>query len=618
MPEPFLTPPLAALGSTLGVVVVILGIGFLIFVHELGHFLVAKWNKVRVEAFSLGFGPVLWGFRRGDTHYRLSAIPLGGYVKMAGELPTDRRTDDPGAFANKSIPSRIAVICAGVAMNAFTGILFFVIAFNIGVPLPPPVVGGTESGSPAWLAGLRPGDRVLSVNGTRLMDFEDLMSEVAFTRGKVTLVIERDGERITLRGIEPRIDPLHGIRRLGIRSAAERKIQVEEDSPAARAGLRTGDELLRVAGVDAADQVALERALWRARGPVAFVIRREGEWRTITVAPVRKPAPDARAIIGISRLLATVDAVRPGSPAAEAGFTPGDRILAVNGKTVVSLPQALEAAKGTRPGPVVFTVRRGDRRVDLGPVKGVERPEDWDRFFDDLAAGYDEERKTAVGVLPDHLFATACPARAAGLAEGAVVHAVGGKPVADFLAIRDAISAVPPDRPVSVTFTNPGGERRTVEIRRQPQLRNDFGLTLTPATETVRVSGLFRACAAGVRRSILKARQILDMLGSMISGRVSAKNLGGPVAIFQISYASARRNFIHFLYFLGILSINLAILNILPIPILDGGHLLFLIVEALKGKPVSERTMAVFQWAGLLLLLLLMVFVVTNDVIRLF
>ena len=112
------------------------------------------------------------------------------------------------------------------------------------------------------------------------------------------------------------------------------------------------------------------------------------------------------------------------------------------------------------------------------------------------------------------------------------------------------------------------------------------------------------------------ARRIMLTIGGIFTGKVSARTLGGPIAIFQISYSTARRNFIHFLYFLGMLSINLAILNILPIPVLDGGHLMFAVIEAIRRKPLSEQSMAMFQWAGLIALLMLMVFVVLNDITR--
>jgi regulator of sigma E protease len=115
---------------------------------------------------------------------------------------------------------------------------------------------------------------------------------------------------------------------------------------------------------------------------------------------------------------------------------------------------------------------------------------------------------------------------------------------------------------------------------------------------------------------MIMARRIVLTLGGILSGRVSAKSLGGPVAIFQLSYSAAKRNIVHFLYFLGILSINLAILNILPIPVLDGGHLLFALIEAIRRKPLSEQSMAMFQWAGFILLISLMVFVIANDLTR--
>jgi regulator of sigma E protease len=143
-----------------------------------------------------------------------------------------------------------------------------------------------------------------------------------------------------------------------------------------------------------------------------------------------------------------------------------------------------------------------------------------------------------------------------------------------------------------------------------------YGIVFRRLSETRRVPGILNAIGAGLRRSLQTASNILRTIGGIFSGRVSAKNLGGPIMIFEVSYQHAERNFVHFLYFLAILSVNLAILNVLPIPVLDGGHLMFLAIEAIRRKPLSERAMGMAQWVGLLLLLMLMAFVIVNDVGR--
>ena len=162
------------LSSGLHMLAVVAGIGFLIFIHELGHFLVAKRMGVRVERFSLGFGPTIVGFRRGDTEYVLSWIPLGGYVKMAGENPGDPRAGAPDEFTSKPVWRRALIAVAGIAMNSVTALTAFVLAFQLGVEALSPVVGGTEAGWPAWEAGVREGDTLVAIGDTPLRSFEDL------------------------------------------------------------------------------------------------------------------------------------------------------------------------------------------------------------------------------------------------------------------------------------------------------------------------------------------------------------------------------------------------------------------------------------------------------------
>ncbi len=612
MPEPLMTLPLLAVEAFVNTLVVIAGIGFLIFVHELGHFLVAKWGGVRVEKFSLGFGPALLRFRRGETEYRLSLIMLGGYVKMAGETPADEHTSDSRELQNKPVPVRAAIFAAGVTMNAVFGVLLFVLAFNIGVPLPSPVVATVRPGSPAWKAGIQPGDRILSVGGGEILDFQDVFDEVAFARGPLEVVVERNGRVVTFPDVEPERNAALGLQMLGVFQRIE--LVVEEGSAAWRAGFRPRDELVRVGGVLAGDLTELDRVLQAEEGPVDVEVRRDGALHTFTFTPERATGEARNRLIGVTEFAGPVGLVRPGSPAEAAGLRPGDEIAAVDGIPARDFYDARKRAMAAAPAPVTFTVRRGAESVTVGPVTGIGDTRGWDSFFRDLAPA---AGGTRVALLPDIQFDGGNPARGAGLAHGDRILEVNGAPVADFAAIHRAIAATPEEEPVHIVFEHAGERRGPISVERRSHSPFAIGdRTVAPVTEVQRVPGVFAACAEGFRRSLVAGKRILQFLGGIFSGRVSAQNIGGPVLIFQISYATARKNFIHFLYFLGLLSINLAIINLLPIPILDGGLLLFLLYEAIRGRPMPQKAMAVFQWAGLFIILLLMVFVIANDVTR--
>jgi regulator of sigma E protease len=290
--------------------------------------------------------------------------------------------------------------------------------------------------------------------------------------------------------------------------------------------------------------------------------------------------------------------------------------VAVNGTRSRTYRQALDLARAAAPAEVAFTVRRGEEDVPLAPVR-QDTADAWTDFFHDLQPEPGSADSTVVSLTPDSAFEDGNPSRAAGLPEGARILAVGGQEVKSFEDIRDAVASVPEGDPVKVSWVLGDGPTQEAEIVRRRMVRSYLGLSWRWATETVRIDGIGASIGAGLRRSLYTAGTVLRMIGGIFAGRVSAKNLGGPITIFQVSYRSAKRNFMHFLYFLGILSVNLAILNILPIPVLDGGHLLFILIEAIRRKPLSERAMGAFQWVGFLFLIMLMLFVIANDVGRL-
>jgi regulator of sigma E protease len=252
-------------------------ISVIIFVHEFGHFAVAKAFGMRVLTFSLGFGKQLWGFRRGETEYRVAALPLGGYVKLSGEDETE--SDDPREFVNRPRWQRIAVYLAGPAMNAVLSVLLIAGLFTVGLEVStvlsvPAVVGTVETGSPAERAGLAAGDRVLTIDGQSVTRWKDVMFAAATAIDRpLALVVERDGARRELT-LTPARSSASELGELGAFPLLLPRIhKVEPGRPAALAGLRAGDEVRAVDGRPLASQDDL----------IAYVEPRAGQSLTLDV-----------------------------------------------------------------------------------------------------------------------------------------------------------------------------------------------------------------------------------------------------------------------------------------------------------------------------------------------
>src|SRR5215510_3130039 len=242
-----------SLFSNVGVALVVLGI--IIVIHELGHFLVAKFFKIKVETFSVGLGPRIVGFRKGDTDYRISAFPLGGYVKMAGDTPSDTLTGEPHEFLSKPKWQRFLVAAAGPAMNIILAIVLIAGLYMYGTDVPEFMVGQAvinviEPGSPAEKAGIKPGDQILSFDGKQNPDWQDVQNSVLTSPGRnISIIVERAGKRVELT-VTPE--------RKGREEAGDvgmfpyyRKLVVQDfqpNSPALSAGVQRGDEIVAVNG----------------------------------------------------------------------------------------------------------------------------------------------------------------------------------------------------------------------------------------------------------------------------------------------------------------------------------------------------------------------------------
>lgn len=420
----------------------------MILVHELGHYWAARFFNVRIEVFSFGFGPRLFGFRKGETDFRFSAILFGGYVKMAGEQPGDETIDDPRAFLAKPRWQRLIIAFAGPAMNVVLAVGLLTGLFMVKYPKPPDpsqegTIGYVTPNSPAAKAGIREGDRIITLDGKHNPTWEDIViREVASARQQLNVRISRHGDEFWT-VVTPVLDE-----RTGVGSAG-----------------------------------------WYAQGQVE--------------------------VASVSR----------GMPAEKAGLKVGDIILKVDGKPLRSLQRLHEIinSAGGRPVAIEYLREGTEHTVTIQPVKWQDPPGTAPRWM--------------IGVLPQpHMVMTQ-------------------------LAFPDA-------------------------------LRESISQNMKSAT------------------------LIYQFLRGMVEQRLSPKSLEGPIGIARLSGDAAREGATAFFGLMAVVSLNLAVFNLLPIPILDGGVILMLLVEMLMRRDLSLRVKEAVFKLGFVFLMAVMVFVLYNDITK--
>ncbi len=421
-------------------------IGIMILVHELGHFWAARYFDVRVETFSFGFGPRLFGFRRGETDFRFSAILFGGYVKMAGEQPGDQSAGDPRAFLAKPRWQRLVIAFAGPAMNILLAVVLLTGLFMFKYPRPVEarlsgVIGYVVPDSPAAKAGLREGDRILRIGEKNDPNWEDIsILEVSHANRPLPVTVERDGKRF----------------------------------------------------YTTVTPILLERSGLGYAG-----------WAEV-------------AEIQIGRL-------SPGMPAEKAGLRPGDVIVSVNGHPILSVEKLHEVIRASGGKPVEIEYRRNGRTATI-----TVQP---------VLAELDGPRRWMIGVAPEP----------------------------------------------KVTFT-----------------RLAFS----------------QALAESVRHNVKNAGLIYQFLHGIVERRLSPKSIEGPIGIARLSRHAAQQGPYSFIMLMAAVSLNLAILNLLPIPILDGGVILMLLIEMILRRDLSLQLKEAIFKLGFVFLLGLMVFVLYNDIAK--
>ena len=586
------------------IIEVVIGIGLLIFIHELGHFVVAKLSGVKVERFSLGFGPELVGFTKADTRYSLRAIPVGGYVKMLGDEPGSDAALSEQSFLAQPFRKKAAIIVAGAFMNIILALAMFVAVFQIGVSFPAAILGMVEYGSPAWQAGVRVGDRVVEVNGKRDVDFVTLQMEAALSDPgqPVHLLVQRDSQEVSV-DVFPAYSPAVGMPIIGVERSYSMTIagigSVDAlGSPAQRAGVPAGAVIKAVNGREVTNFLDFRRALL-ANGLKTFglTFAANGAERTVEVTPVRP----ATAYLNVLPTYTTeVTEVAADGPAAAVGLQPGDIVVGVGDADVAEVFDLREAIdRGIRNVPPL-RVRRGDREVTLS---WKEPPASGSAFID--------ETSLKVKVLPIVAYVPpSSPAEHIGLRRGDQIVSVDGREVKEAADIDKFTEEAKGDY-IAVAWRRDGS---AMTGSFQP-----VAIGIAPAEEVVlRRLGLAGSCKMGVAKAWEFTKQIYILLKKIFSGRSGiAKNLSGPVGIAKMSYTYAQRGFSDLLFFLAIIGVNLGVVNLLPIPILDGGLLAIFAVEKVRGKPLGPAALAVLQYIGLAVIVLLFLYVTFNDIMRL-
>jgi regulator of sigma E protease len=644
--------------KALHILYVALGLGLVIFFHELGHFAVAKWCGVSVERFSIGFGPILWSFKKGDTEYALSAVPFGGYVKMLGQddmdpsqLSSEEIAEDPRSYSAKNVPQRMAIISAGVIMNIVTGLLFFALAFQFGVETSPSKVGNVITGMPAWVEGAQRGDTINNINGREAETFADILRGTTLSTGEIVI----KGHHTDGKTFEYKISPDEsGLRRMiGVSEARDIKLMSFGDevkfpyfpgTPAATAtpAFADGDELLEFNGQKIENVSQLQDLMARHRAETAeFLVKRKGGGEaTITVEP--RPFQG----LGIRADIDDVSAIRKGSPAEHAGLKVGDRIISVAGKKVgkfinpLFLADTFEALAGEEIDVVVSRTTEDSPEPETVLLKitpddtpaWVEYPlsESNPLSIPSIGAAY-HLTSSILQVEPDS------PAAAAKIPEGVALTKMKIESANKELKQMTSRTSVEiefddsgkknmafamwqlqqwPDATVTLTVKE-GKDEKTYTLK-PTTVAGHFspkrGIVLAPLSHLMKGDGFGGSFAMGVTHTRNTTIDIYLTLQNLFTGRLSPKNLHGPLGIAQVAYAVSQQGLPKLLLFLGFLSINLAVLNFLPIPVLDGGHMVFLIWEGVTRKRPSEGVLIWASYLGLAFVLGLMVFVIYLDI----
>ena len=692
----------------------ILGLGFVVFVHELGHFLVAKACGVKCEKFYVGFDVprALYKFQWGETEYGIGMIPLGGYVKMLGQddNPANFETEaerikapqseggsnesanapdaqgknvtppalDPRSYPAKSVFARMAIISAGVIMNVIFAAIFAIIAYKNGIQYTPAIVGATMAGDPLWTAGVAPGTTITQVgsNPRRDLSFDRVRAELFrndFGR-EITLTIEQPGrgpEELRLLPSDRLRNQPEPIPVLGFRPRNLLTFFGTEKGKKLRPewikDIRDGDRITAVNGKAIQTAAELEKILaanpW---DPVTLSITRapvkqnsgkdsganSANDSTETQFTVTVPS-HAASDYGFTLEMGPIASIQSNSPAAKAKIPTGAKMVAINGKPIndpLALPFEVLRHVGEEIELEIETVvnknetsRSTSKLFVREPLQSVQNSVAADTMaIDSLGIAY-RVSKIVRSVDPK--------GPAFGKIEaGDTIEATRVQLSDDEISTYSEIGVTASDMtkwvnhdgkgtvgwPSHYFLTHSDTFRSTKEMGFKVQQGNSTReVLITPRPSEVIFDegrGILGSCEIDSRTKVAESWQeafvlglgetgermtdLVTVLRRLASGKVSLSNFQGPFGIFGMAKSAASAGFSNLLLFLVILSCNLAVMNFLPIPVLDGGHMLFLTWEAISRKPVNPRVQMYLSAMGMIFLLSLMLVVTHNDLRR--
>jgi len=659
------------------------GFGSVVLVHEFGHFIVAKLSDIKVETFSIFMPPTVFGVqkteegfrfrilpklfsKKGDesgdgglsftiggkgkaseTEYRLGLIPFGGFVKMLGQEDTGpvKTSDDPRSFANKPVGIRAVVLAAGVVFNVISAVIIFMIVFLIGINLTPAVVGGVVPDSPAARAGLKAGDEIIEVAGkSDYLDFSNIGIAAALSGRdeKIPLRVRHaDGSEEDLALVAEQL-PGEQMRLFGIVIPTSLTVgRLSEDDANdlySKTGLLAGDRIKSVNGRDVQSYWELEEVIQNSLVPqVTLSAERAGDSGEVESikSQIRLNLMHATSYdIGsefelnhiysmVPRLQITVVSDKLVSNVNDTGSSlqPGDIVLAigdVENPTYKEMRDVTEKHEGKElPVKVLRTNASGAEETLTITVK-PKKPTGSDRVMIGIGVALDAEHP----VVASTINAEGGPPKLE-IPRGARITAVDGAPVSHFYEIIKEIRRY-------------NGERITIDWRLSEEIAGNVALEVDNGGESVTVksafaefipfedlkraykaSGPIDAVVMGYRKTVMFVAQTYVTLKRLIGGLVSPKNLMGPVGIITFSYRIvAEQPLVYYVYFLGLISAVIAVFNFLPLPPLDGGLVVILLVEKIKGSALSEGVQGVIAYGGWALIGALILYVRFNDILR--
>ncbi len=706
------------IGTILDLLIVITGFGLIVFLHEAGHFLAARWAGIRVLAFAIGFGPAAFSYRKGlglrrgssereynqllkdaegfrgekregsrealsgkvhPTEYRFNWLPFGGYVKMLGQDDLDPAAVSaaPDSYQNCKPWKRMVVISAGVVMNLIFAAALFVVVFMIGLKVEPAIVGGVAPGSPAAVAlptdpqlshevspGLQAGDRVIEVNGRVPSSYADFITTVAMTsRGKpVDLLVERQGFSNPLHfSIVPEKGGPEGLLSLGIDSASSLTLSdlVDRASPEfrRRIGIEDlGEGATITAAADRTDLTTLgqlDAVFARSLGAPMQVtwVRPDGSRVERQVHPRADfqvgflPGSEADTVAPFEHVLGLAPVLRVSSaPDAVTdqgkanGLQPGDVFARIAGVEYPSLPSGIRTIRAN-----------AGREIDLGVLRRVDGK--WTRVdFKARVSGkgtlgfqFDDTRDLAafVAMPPASVqIAPGAPGHRPAAADlistpGECIVAVNGLSVESLVDVRQALQAATAaaaqsgaPAEVSVTLEWPLAREPRPRIERVWSLSAEHVRTLhalgwsspfdpyifEPVQVLLKAASPGEALATGLGETRRVLITTYVTFARLFERTLRIENLKGPVGIAHVGTLLADRGFVWMLFFMAVISVNLAVINFLPLPIVDGGQFLMIVYEQIRGRPVPIPIQNAVTMAGFLLIASLFLIVTFNDV----